>query len=407
MKLTLYGGMANNLYVLAHEVQNVFGIECRQVRDRNDHFAFSQPCWEDGFGTMSYSDVITSASWDWSQWKEWEKGHNWRKPKWLLDPDYEDQDLSLEACFNQSDLLLVCGVIPTIAAYRSGRPYVIMPHGGDIRLAAGLTRTQPANWKHKLFGHPQDRVLRSAYKHARAVVTHGPVRIGGPLTKRGESISKLLPGVRFETLSLPVRPRPRLDADTRRVKLNQLLRHLKIPEIDAPFVIFVPSRIDYYWKGQDRLLSALEALSKNNNFHVIFSGWGVDYLDLQSRANKSITTFLPFSLSKQLLYKFYTSVDIVCDQFILGHYGTSAQEAMACGAPVMMWNDDLEYLDNGRTPPPVINVHDVNEIQGALQQIQNENIDFESVGIAGKKWIEEAHSAGKVVQHLTAIKSQR
>lgn len=403
MKLSVYGGMANNLYVLAHEVQNIPGLQCRFIRDRNDRFAFSQPSWEDCAATLSYDDVLESSSWSWDRWSQWERDAHWQKPYWVDDPGYDDADLKLEDCFREANLLLVCGVAATVAAYQSGRPYVILPHGGDIRLAAGLVRTPSRRWMHKLFGHPQDRILRKAYERARAVVTHGPLRIGGPLSKEPKSMTDYLPGVRFERLSIPIRPRQRADAATRRAKLNAVLDRLGLPPVDAPMVLFVPSRVDYFWKGQDRLVEALQQLGANNDFHVLFSGWGKDYADLRGRVGDIAATFLPFSVSKQVLYEFFTSVDIVVDQFILGHYGTATQEAMACGAPVMTWNNESEYHEQCRTPPPIINVRSVEDIRRALQGLRSGSINAEAIGLEGKGWIGQNHSASQVADRLRSI----
>lgn len=407
MKLAVYGGMANNLYVLSHEVQAIPDVTCRFIRDRNDRFAFSQPCWEDCAATLSYDDVIGSSSWEWDRWDRWERDVDWRKPTWVDDPGHGNDAMQRRGDhFGQADLLLVCGVSATLAAFRSGRPYVIMPHGGDIRLAAGLART-PANlWIDKLFGHSQDRTLRKAYESALAVVTHGPLRIGGPLGgAQPKSMADYMPKVRFERLSIPVRPRPRPDAVSRRANLCRLMERLGLPPIERPIVLFVPSRVDYFWKGQDRLIEALRRLKSKNDFHVLFSGWGSNYADLRSKVGDVTATFLPFSLSKQVLYEFFTSVDVVVDQFILGHYGTATQEAMACGAPVMAWNDDSEYREHGRVPPPLLNARTVEDIHQNLEELRSGAIDGDAIGLAGKQWIEKNHSAEQVIDRLKAISS--
>lgn len=391
MKIILYGGMANNLYVVAKAINSLPGIECKFLRDRNDRFAFSQPSWEDCRATLTYGDVVQSSSWDWKLWDCWESENKWLKPDWLIDLGHQAQKHQIVSMLGEADLLLVCGVSATISAYESRSPYLIMPHGGDIRLAAGLVKTKPTKLMEHITGHRQDRMLNEAYKNALAVVTHGPLCIGGPLAKGVHAVEARLPSVNFSRLAIPVRPRDRKNQSDRRGHFNQQLRHVGCGDVIEDFVLFVPSRIDYFWKGQDRLVKALEK-TKRGSFHVVFSGWGADYMDLKGKCGNISATFLPCALSKELLYSFYCSADIVVDQFILGDYGTAAQEAMSCGTPVLMWIDELEYLNDGRIPPPVLNASTQDEISGILDLISRGIVNYEDVGAKGKQWVLASHS---------------
>jgi len=79
VKIGLYGGMANNMYVLSHALNHA-GYPVCFIRDRNDKFAFSQPVWEDCSFTLPYQTVIESSSWPWEEWDSLERMNEWHAP---------------------------------------------------------------------------------------------------------------------------------------------------------------------------------------------------------------------------------------------------------------------------------------------------------------------------------------
>jgi len=100
-------------------------------------------------------------------------------PPWLKDPldqkDVTTNNLESNALeFMQTcDLNIVCGMIPTRTAVKSGVPYIIYPHGGDIRTAAGFHGPKTLNILEK-YGYYKNVVtpLREAYTHALFVGSH-------------------------------------------------------------------------------------------------------------------------------------------------------------------------------------------------------------------------------------------
>lgn len=425
-RIGFYGGMANNMYVFAKALAGI-GADVTFVRDRNDRFAFSQPVWEDVEANLSYAEVGASSGWTWQQWDGFETCNGWGQPDWLVDPQAGGEGKALVLppsgwrhhlrpvqsspnaaavleAMRACNRLVVCGVEATTLAGLSGRPFIIVPHGGDIRIAAGLARLGgDGGWLDRRFGSTPEALLKRAYVKARAVVTHGPLRIGGPLDPDRRSFAELMPKARFEQLALPVFERSRPDRDGRRAQLESLCARLGIAVPDAEVIAFVPSRVDYYWKGQDRLLPALEAFAGKGGLHVIFSGWGKDYEDLRQRMSSLQATFLPCALSKQMVYAFFQASDLVVDQFVLGHYGTAAQEAMACGAPVVIWIDAADYHDVGRDPPPVINARTPDEIVAAFGDILSDKTDLDDLGKAGCRWILQHHGPEHVKTRLDQL----
>ena len=205
MKIGLYGGVANNMYVFAKAFSKQ-GQDVCFIRDRNDHYPFSQPAWEDIPWVVEYEQLAKMANWSWPKWTKWEDEVGWQAPAWLADPLQESSSCRTilnrvigplgKAFFyciaqkrthwpavlnlmGQCDVLLVCGIEGTLLASLSGRPFVIFPHGGDIRTAAGLH--PPQSW------NPRDWIIywkflgfiRRAYLKAMWVGSHDPAGFGG------------------------------------------------------------------------------------------------------------------------------------------------------------------------------------------------------------------------------------
>jgi len=78
----------------------------------------------------------------------------------------------------QNDLLIVCGIDGAILASRTELPYIIWPHGGDIRLAAGLGNL-PEKWRSQLVVRFKRALLKRAFMNANFVGSHDPTGIGG------------------------------------------------------------------------------------------------------------------------------------------------------------------------------------------------------------------------------------
>ncbi len=180
-------------------------------------------------------------------------------------------------------------------------------------------------------------------------------------------------------------------------------RGLTLPE--NALVGFIPSRLDYECKGQDKLLQAVVRLqhrARAVGLRLVFSGWGIDLELAREFARKTaiddIVMFLDVALSKPLLFEFYLAADFVVDQFNLGMYGTSALEAMASGSPLMIWLN--QSYERSWGAPPVINAHTVEEIETVLGRLVDGEFDLERDGAELQNWLESVHNPDRVVKHL-------
>lgn len=420
MKIGFYGGMANNMYVFAKAISTHDGIEVRYIRDRSDKYPMSQPAWEDQPFVMPYEVLPQANKWNWEQWTHYELGQGWVAPKWLRDPNEMRVNLTdginldrlpfldyiwtkrymaaphriatlteMKSC----DSLLVCGVEGCILAQLSGRPYIIWPHGGDSMIAAGLFQPPMRHLRQRIAHGIVVRHLKTAFSRALCIGSHEPTGILHDYLG-AENYLKELPVV-FMPIPIPVRARP--SPEVRRTKLLNLLRQFGM-NITEPIIFgFVPSRFDYQWKGQDRLLKAIalrRTQLRNSGVKFLFSGWGENLMSAKKFTEDNdisdIAFFLNVALSKPLLFQFYEAADFVVDQFILGMYGTAALEAMAAGCPLMTWVSDKYERPWGT--PPVINVQTTEDIIQVLDEIATGERDLEETSRRLQLWMSKIHS---------------
>jgi len=414
MKIGIYCGLANNMYVFAHGLAEQACDIC-YIRDRSDRYPMSQPVWEDVAFSMGYSDVPRAASWEWSRWSEFEAGVKWMAPDWLYDPlaepggDVEARPQSkqgiLDSLFlryylrephrapalrkmQSCDVLLVSGVEGAVLANASGQPYVIWPFGGDLMIAAGQFRPKLIPPWPRFVHNMLQRQLVMAYENALCVGAHEPTALVTDFYGTEHFLRKY----KVERIAIPIATRRRADQATRREQIGVLLESVGIRTPSRRYLGFVPSRVDYEWKGQNRLLRAFARLIRQRkapDIHLIFSGWGEDFENARNFVHEERigeqVTFLDCALSKPLLYRFYLAADFIVDQFIVGMCGTSALEAMSCGAPVITWINSAVARPWGF--PPVLQARTEEEIAAVLSDISEGRIDLEAAGARVQQWI--------------------
>jgi glycosyltransferase involved in cell wall biosynthesis len=424
MKIGLYGGLANNLYIIAralakHEMDICF------IRDRGDHYPFSQPVWQDVPCALDYDNLNEATTWTWERWKMWELQLGWKAPNWLVDPLNEAGDLKISLksvtgivekalcqlllkrlpywsgilrLMAECDILLVNGIEGPILALMSGKPFMICPYGGDIRTAAGFHAPRSYNPFTWLKYWIRLRLLRSAYKKSLWIMAGSPTF--GSNHFIGDPLSRLKLSSKVRDIFMPCLSKPRLSKKERINLLTETVARLGIPMPRTEWIGFVPSRVDFFWKGQDRLLRAFSQILAKEKIHVIVSGWGQDYHRAKTMVSPQNVTFLPYAVSKPILYDFYQGVDFVVDQFCLGYHGTSTLEAMSCGTPVLMWINEGLYRKRELPPPPVLNAKNEEDILGILTGIISGEIDLEEHGCTAQNWVQRVHSEEIVIPGL-------
>lgn len=421
IKIGFFGGMANNMYVFAKAFDK-FGFEVKYIKDYSDKYPFSQPFWEDIPIVLKHYQIEVYKNWSFSKWRCYEKKIDWNKPSWFYDiTDQRDKKSNMQLIFqlflkviflknsrlivhriksiklmSKCDLLIVCGIEGTIIANLSNKPFIIWPHGGDLRFAAGQdfpTTINPYIWIKYRY---HLRTLLEAYKKSLFVGTHGPVGLGWKLdpllTIIGDDKIKLIP--------IPLKIKKIMSKQEKRNLLIKLLKDFQINYHSSKFIGFIPSRLDFSCKGQDRFLNALAKSPFKKNFHIYVSGWGTDIINAKNEFSLDNITFLPFSLSKPLLYDFFRCMDFVVDQFVIGMYGTSAVEAMSCGVPVIMWINKKLYIKQGWSSPPVINTKTEQDAINVIERISNNKINLPKCGLKAQSWIKNVHGEKNVCRNF-------
>lgn len=428
MKFGFYGAMANNTYVIAKRMAEI-GADVSFIRDRMDGYGISQPSWEDVAFDMSYADLISTSGWNVDRWSRFESEKKWVAPAWLVDPihgsgvaepvlppeslhrserNYFDLLPPLDHAgrilheMQQCDCLVVSSTHALILALASDRPFFICPAGGEFMIAAGLI---PGEGGVGETLQTQGRLIRRAFRRSRAVVTHTPFLLHKPLVGSYWKLFLDYGRVRFRDLSMPYVPVDALPAERKREQLNALLDRAGVAPVKSKFAVLVPSRIDYRWKGQDRILEAMERMRHRSEFTFIFSGWGADYLDFQQKtAGMDNVRLLRFAMSKPRLYEYFRGVDLAIDQFTLGHYGTATREAISVGTPVMTWVDEkVAKLSPQWRPAPIIQARDATTVAETLDRIVNGQLDLDAKSLEGLEWTRRHASPAGMLEGLKSL----
>ena len=409
------GGTCNNMYVFAKSLVDT-GFAVTFIQDRKDNFPHSQPVWED-------VECFFRSGFDYQKidWDAFEIDHNWVKPSWYFTPSTTTGGereifrkspvfwpIKLAACrylrkrqdslavFNkmrECDFLIVCGIDAITIAMLSGKPYMILPHGSDMRLAIGA-ETAGIGFNARIF----EAIIVYSFKKA--------VCIGSSLPDASAEVSireyKRLKNMAVDRVPLPYLPHERLSKAARTEKLKALFKELDIKLMDADIYCFTPSRINFHWKGHDRLFEAINENNENLKIHFIFLGWGDDYGKAMAYVDEyalhSCITVIPIFCSKKMLFRFFEAVDVIIDAFNgSGSYGAALSEAMSFGCPVVTWISEM-FDKPGWEAPPVIQARSKEEISEVIVKVSKGEIDLDDWSIKTAAWFNRVHSNEAVKQ---------
>jgi glycosyltransferase involved in cell wall biosynthesis len=415
----LYGGTCNNLYVFAKSLA-AGGHQVVFIEDRKDNFPHSQPVWED-------VECCFSSGFDYQEidWTEFEQTHGWSRPSWYYVPGRERDvegalfhgsrapenpftryavarflrkypgGVAVLAKMQACDFLIVCGIEPALLAMLSGKPYMIFPHGSDMRVAIGAQR-KGSGWK----GRVVEWLTFCSFRQAAFVGSSLP----DASAEVPRSEYRRLQDLKVERIPLPYRYRGRLPRNERLARLQELFAGLGRDLPSAGFYAFTPSRINFFWKGHDRLLRAIASNRERLNIHFIFLGWGDDYreaMDFITRFDLArYVTVLPVFLSKPSLFRFFEGIDFIIDEFNgSGSYGTALSEAMSCGCPVLSWVSEM-FDAPGWERPPFIQARTEAQIAGAIMQVSEGQIDLDARSEVTAEWFRRVHGDDAVLSVL-------
>lgn len=405
MRLGFFGNIANDAYILAKLLRDR-GLDAELVLDPHDQFAFSQPIWEDCDLIIDREHLMATTI-DRDFWTDKARGLGWANPSWVRDigggslsklqvaqSGLTHPTVALRAIVNagrskdaiklalrnlhtvrslsEFGLLVVYGLGPIYALF-SGAPYIFIPFGGDVTIEP--FRTDPV-------GALQRKAISKAHK----------VMVGDPdfITY----IKKL--GLNNDWVYFPFPVDPTKYAPTNTQEDKKTVRSMLPESAQNKFIFFMPSRQDFYWKGTDRALKAfLKLCEERDDVVLVTPSWGVDTAKalemVRATSRKERVVFLPYAISKCGLIKFIHASDLVLDQFVLGSYGTSTIEAMACGKAVVTHIDHEKYRSHLKQLPPNLEARTEDEIREKMRWALAHHEVLDEVGAKSRQWAVTQH----------------
>ncbi len=172
------------------------------------------------------------------------------------------------------------------------------------------------------------------------------------------------------------------------------------------YIFFMPSRQQWKEKGNNLFVEAFAQFHKEHRDSVLaMADWGTNLNETKALVEKlnigKSVMWLPL-MSKPRLIKWYNLSTAIADQFILGSYGTTAPEAMACEKPVMIYLSEKHNLKAFGEFPPVLNIIEKDDILKYLFMCTDST--FRSrMGQLSREWVEKHHSPEIVINSHISI----
>jgi len=376
------GNMANINYIRALPLRRR-GLSVDLVLHPQDDFAFAQPAWEEFDGEIaslrdaSSLDPFRASLPDWvhrpstrSDWKRLilKAERTVTTPQQvLLWPEYMPFFPTLDT-LSRYDALLV-SQFPYLGFF-SGRPYLFSQIGGEIWFEAS---------RNDALGILTRRAIASSYA----------VLVTNPIT--------LAQARRYGLRNLLYVPWP-LDEDTYSPGDGSELRDEWKSRVGGDFFVLTSMRMDRHWKGAQHALEGFQRFAADApQARLVIVGWGDDLEFARSCAVEwgleQRILFLP-TLGKRRLIRCLQAADVVIEQFVLGYYGASGLEAMACGKPTIMRIERDQYdalVDAGA--PPTLDAETSTDVERHLSRLYGDRNLCRAIGGQTREWFLAAQSS--------------
>jgi glycosyltransferase involved in cell wall biosynthesis len=410
--ILFYGAMVNLLYGAA-KACNLSGLYVHYLPEESDNFAAHHPFWLDVCHEFTEED---SRMFKGSR-EEFLARLNWRKPEFICQDNsfseladhcrseanpikkfiyrrfYSEQRVKrLCSTFQNYDCIFVCGANAVIDAYLSGRPYVIFVYGADLRLYLGACEP-PEGFRERISYELYRVVLKDAYDNANAVISNPPFSVYASGARNITGCEKVFSHKAVYDIVYPVAP---IDREC------SLSVELSCDKIN----VLIPSRIDFFWKGQDVFLQALSDSPHRDRFRVCLLQWGNHQLEAQQLVSKlnlsDVVTFLPFFATRPLLLSLYDKFDLIVDEFYIGTYGTAALEAMSRRKPVVTFIDKKMFTNEDHIPP-CLSLRTREELLDMFERICSGALSLNEIGVEAYEWQQRHGGAVEFTKNIREI----
>jgi glycosyltransferase involved in cell wall biosynthesis len=374
------GNMANVNYTRAAPLRKR-GIDIDLILHPNDDFIFAQPGWEDFDGSIEELGAAPATTLAERGLPSWVFLHgldsNWREninryrtataAQVLVWPQYMPFLPTFEA-LSKYDALLI-SQFPYLGML-SGRPYLFSQIGGEIWFEAA---------RNDDIGIITRRSIESAY----ATLVSNPITLAHA-RRYGMRNLLYVPWSLDEEIYQPA------DAEATRAEWKRA--------VGGDFFVLTSMRIDEYWKGAHHVLDGFAKFAaKAPGARLVVLGWGDDLEAAKATlAARNITdrVLTVQVVGKRRLLKFLQAADVVIEQFVLGYYGGSGLEAMACGRPLIMRLERDQYdalVEVGA--PPVLDAENGSDVERQLDLLYCDLSFARDVGRRTREWFLAAQSA--------------
>jgi glycosyltransferase involved in cell wall biosynthesis len=374
------GNLGNINYTRAAPLRRR-GMNIDLILHPSDDSIFAQPGWEDFDGSIEELGMAPAAmlaerglpSWMFrhgldSNWQQNIDRYEVATPKRILTwPQYMPFLPTLEA-LSGYDALLV-SQFPFLGSL-SGRPYLFGQMGGEI-------------WFEAARNDEVGIITRRGIENAYAILVSNPITLAHA-RRYGMKNLLYVPWSLDEEIYRPA------DAQAARAEWER--------EIGGDFFVLSSMRIDKHWKGAHHALDGFAKFAaKAPGARLVVLSWGDDLeaakATLEERKLSDRVLALPI-VGKRRLVKYLQAADVVVEQFVLGYYGGSGLEAMACGTPVIMRLERDQYdalIESGA--PPTLDAEDADGVERQLSRLYGNRQFAESVGRRTREWFLGAQSS--------------
>jgi len=380
--MLILGNMANDGYSVAKEMRKM-GMDVDLAVNMSD-FGMALPEWEDADleGLDPYNLPPHEAM------------SRWKPPSWIKYIDMFNRiplsKAPLSKILARVKLLKLVGEYDAVETHTPFCIYVQFLGVPYCPYDAGIIRYFPYQ------GGLRPALFRRAYSKAKLTIYTNPdtLRIFRSLDYIKED------RLRFVPFAIdPEKYRP-LDATS--------LREKYVQDSDG-MLLFSPSRQMWAEKGNDRMIVAFSRFLKDRpGSKLVLVSWGIDEDRSRGLAatlgiEKSVVWIRP--VPKNRLVWYYNATDIVLDQFILGSWGTSTPEAMACGKPVLMYFDPVYIAHCFGDIPPILNSSTSEDIYRNLLRLSEDEDLRRHLGQLSRDWVIRTHHPRLVAQkHYDILK---